>query len=75
LARPNIGQIAVPDLIGPLAKQDLVGFDAVCLVVEQAELDSVGALREQGEVHSFAVPRRSERIGLARPNAHFFFLL
>jgi hypothetical protein len=38
--------------------------------LEQAELDLRGMLGEERKVHAFAIPRRTERIGITWPNAH-----
>ena len=42
----------------------------VAVVVEQAELDVLGHLREDGEVHSGAVEVRPEGEDVARPDLH-----
>ena len=38
LARPQVGEVAVPDLVGELGQRDAVGL-APALGVEEAELD------------------------------------
>ena len=56
--------------IRPLAQANLVRLDGVVLVVEQAELDRRGALREDGEIHTLAVPYCAEGVRLAGPYTH-----
>src|SRR5690606_28756730 len=66
-AGPNVGQVAVPDLVGMLRQRHAVGL-ALAGRVEQAQLDTAGMGREQGEVDAVAVPGGAERIGLSRPD-------
>src|SRR5262249_6929651 len=71
LARPNVGEIAMPDLIGALAQADLVGLDPVVFAVEETQLHRRRVLGEEGEVATLAVPRGSEWVGFAWPDAHW----
>src|SRR5262249_28919216 len=73
LSGPYVGQVTVPDLIGPLADADLVGFDRVVLTVEETQLDASRVFGKEGEVHTLAIPRRSEWVWLAGPDTHFEF--
>src|SRR5204863_7503704 len=66
LARPDSRQIAVPVERRPLGHLDAALLLAV--VVEQAQLHAHRVLGEEREVDAFAVPRRSEREGVARPD-------
>jgi hypothetical protein len=66
-ARAQVGQIAVPDLVGELGQDDARGLAPV-IVVEQAELDLLGIRRKQGEVGAGAVPGRAQRIRQTRPD-------
>ena len=68
LARPQVGKIAVPDLVRHLRQRDPIGLLAV--VVEQAQLDLLGMRREEGEVHAGAIPAGAERIRQPRPKAN-----
>ncbi|EXI74697.1 MAG: hypothetical protein AW07_01625 [Candidatus Accumulibacter sp. SK-11] len=63
----HFGQIRMPDLIGLLGQLDTLAFLPPA-VVEQAQLDLVRVLREQGEIDPFAIPGSAQRIGLARPD-------
>ncbi len=67
LVRPQVGKVAVPDLVGHLRQRHPVGLLAVR--VEQAQLDLGGMGREQGEVDAGTIPARAERIGQPRPEA------
>ena len=66
LTGPDPGDVAVPVVRRPLGQLD-AGLAA--LVVEQAELDPLRVLREEGEVRSAPVPRRPQRKGPTRPRA------
>ena len=63
-ARPRIGQVTVPDLVGILRQGDALDL-APAALVEQAELDLGGVGREQGEVDAQPVPGGAKRIGEA----------
>ena len=69
LARPHVGQVAVPDHVGLLGQRDRQRFDFGVGRIEQAELDSRRMLGEQREVDADAVPGRAQRIRRARPDA------
>jgi hypothetical protein len=63
-ARPCIGQVSVPDLVGVLRQGDALDL-APAALLEQAELDLGGVGREQGKVDAQTVPGGAERIGEA----------
>src|SRR5258706_21327 len=63
----RVGQIAMPHLVGLLAKLDALYF-AAPLGIEQAQLDAFGLLREEREVHALPVPGRAQRMGPPRPD-------
>ena len=64
----HLGQVAVPDVAVDLGELDaLLGHLPPRPDIDQAELDLVGHLAEQGEVGAAAVEGRAERVGLARP--------
>src|SRR5215472_6267159 len=70
LAGTHVREIAVPNLIGALANADHIRFDRIVFTIEEAEIDRRCIFGEQGEVDALAVPRCSERIGFAGPDAH-----
>src|SRR4030095_4658423 len=72
VAQPRAGlrEVAVPDLVVAFLEPDARELAIAVGVVEQAELDAGGVLREQGEVDSRPVPRRTQRIGGSRPQLH-----
>jgi len=62
LARRDTGQVDVPDEAVHLSQLDLLlgdGFLVVLPAREEAELDALGNLREQGKVRPPAVPGRA----------------
>ena len=63
LARPDVGQVRMEAQRGPLRERDLL----LRVVVEQAQLDRLRHLREDGEVGARAVVGGTEREGAARP--------
>ena len=67
LARRDVGEIDVPDVLGALRQRDALDF-ASAVAVEQAKLDLGGVGGEQGEVGAAAVPIRAQRIGRASRN-------
>jgi hypothetical protein len=67
LAGLDAGQVAVPDKGVDLGQRDA---PLVLVVVEQAQLDSVGHLREDGEVGAHPVVDGAEGIPLAGPDLH-----
>src|SRR5260221_12430589 len=77
LPRADIGQIAVPHLVRALRQPDLRGLRGVILVREQAQLHAARVLGEEREVDAGPVPRGSQWIGTARPDAqcHPFIIL
>ena len=72
LAGHDPGQVAVPDQRLAFRQVD-PGLLAV--VVEQAQLDPVGDLREQREVGAAAVVGGAERVRVARPDLHASHLI
>ena len=60
LAGAQVGEVAVPDLVGELRQRDAVGL-APALGVEQAELDPAGVGGEDRDVDAGAVPGGAER--------------
>ncbi len=65
-SRRSIGQIPVPDEVGALGQARAHHLAATALV-EDADLDGIGVLGEDGEVDAVAIPRRTERVGRAWP--------
>ena len=70
LTGADVRQIAVPDLIGPIAKTDLVRLDSVVLAMKQAQLDRGRVFGKEGEVDALAVPRGAERVWFTGQDAH-----
>ncbi len=56
----------MPNLISLLSQKHPVDL-AAAIYVEQAEFHALRMLGEDREVNAFAVPRRPEGVGLARP--------
>ncbi len=67
LARLDPRHVSVPDEAVDL-DQLVSGLSTVS--VDQAELDALGHLREEGEVHAGAVIGRAERVRPPRPDVH-----
>ena len=67
LARADRGQVPVPDETVHLRERD-AGFCP--RLVEQAQFDAVGDLREQREIRPPPVPRRPQWIRGSRPDVH-----
>ena len=70
LAGRDVGQIAVPDLIGVFRHQDAMRRPRLPTWSEQTEFHARCMLGEEGEVDPAAVPRRPQRIGSPRPYSH-----
>src|SRR5690242_15300144 len=66
-ARPRLGKVAVPRLVGVLAQLDAVHF-APAVGIEQTQLDPRGMRRERSEVDPFSVPARATRVGTPGPD-------
>ena len=66
LAGADPREVAVPVERGALAELDAF-LDAA--LAEEAQLDALRVLREQGEVRPVAIPLRTEREGLPRPDS------
>src|ERR1700751_1938886 len=58
--RPNIGNVAMPDLIGVFWQLDSCEF-SFATSVEQAKLDFGGIRREEREIDALTVPTRTAR--------------
>ena len=67
LARADVRQIAVPDLIGVFGQHHPLEL-ALAAGVEQAQLDLLGVGAEQREIHAPPVEGGAERIGRAGPD-------
>jgi hypothetical protein len=67
LAGPHLRQIGMPDLIGLLRQHHAVDL-APSFGVEQAQLDLLGMLREQREIHAFSIPGCPQRVRATGPN-------
>ena len=68
LARHDVAEIAVPDILGALRQRDALEL-APALVVEQAKLDLLGIGGKQREVRAAPVPGRAQRMRGARATA------
>ena len=66
-ARPGLGQVAVPDLVGVFLEFDALDF-VTPAGIEQAQFHPGRVFREQREVDAFAVPGRAARIRISRPD-------
>src|SRR3954464_13806911 len=67
LAGPDAGQVGVPGVGGALGQLEAL-LRAVDCAVEQAQLHTVGGLREDREVRAAAVPGRPEWEGVSGPD-------
>ncbi len=67
LPRLQRGDVAVPHVARFLGQLD---ERLVAVVVEQAQLDALGVLREQGEIDPRAIPCRAERVRGSGPEFH-----
>ncbi len=59
LARPDLGQVAVPDLVGEFGQRDPLGL-APSLRIEEAELDLLRVGGEDGEIDPASIPGRAK---------------
>ena len=66
LARAHLRQTAVPDEVGALAQREAAHL-ALAGLVEEAQLELLGVLRVDREIHSLAVPGRAEGMRRAVP--------
>src|ERR1051326_1906183 len=64
LPRRDIGEIAVPDVLGALGQRDASGL-AAAVAVEQAQLDLLGIGGKQRKVGTAPIPRRAQRVRTA----------
>ena len=71
LSGTRIREIAVPGLIGVFGKRNAVKLSPPA-GIEEAELDLLGVLGEEREVHPPPVPGRAARIRLTRPDSEPF---
>src|ERR1035437_704763 len=69
-AGPGVGQVAVRDPVGGYRHGDAFHRDGVVGMLEDAELDGGGMLREEGKVDPFAVPGGPEWVGPSGPDPH-----
>ncbi len=68
----GFGQVAVPDLVGLLRHRDSLRLTpAAC--VEDAQLNLLGVLAEQGEIHPPSVPGCPQWVRTAAPYRHVAF--
>jgi hypothetical protein len=72
LTGPQIGKIAVPDLVSVFRQRDAGGF-AVAFFVEQAQFDALGVLGENRDIDPLAVPDCAARMRTAGPHARAEF--
>src|SRR6185312_427251 len=70
LSGPDVGEIAMPDLVVALAQCDARALDGIVGTAEEAQLDPRRVFRKDGEVDTFAIPGRAEWVRLAGPDAH-----
>ena len=70
LPRPDAGQIAVPDEVGPLRQRDARLFLRRVGAFEEAQLHTLGMFREDRDVNAGPVPGRAERVRLPGPEPH-----
>ncbi len=66
LAGLQLGEEAVPDVVGAFGEPDAVRLGPP-EIVEEAQLDAGGVFGKEREVDAVAAPRRAERVGLALP--------
>jgi hypothetical protein len=72
LARPNVGQVAMPDQVAALGDGNPLAFLRVVGRIKQAQFDFRRAFGKQREVSSVAVPRCPQGIRFSWPNSHRF---
>jgi hypothetical protein len=68
LAGNDVGEIAVPHVVGALGQSDALDL-APAFLVEQAQFDLLGMGTEQREVRAATVPGRAKRMGFPGLNA------
>jgi hypothetical protein len=68
LARPDVGNIAVPNVVAALRQNNAFEF-AAALLVEQAQLDLLRMGREQREIGAAPVPGGAQRVRRAGGNS------
>ena len=59
LAGARVGKVHVPDMVAPLAHRDPRDLLTAVGPVEEAELDALGVLREEGKVDAATIPGRA----------------
>ncbi len=64
-----VGQVAMPDLVGALAKPDPVCFSTRTARIEKTEVDGCSVFAEESEIDALSIPRGTKWIGLAGPDA------
>src|SRR4026209_1277507 len=70
LSWPYLGEVHVPDENSAFFDPNTVRFLRPVRSPEETELHRRRIFREQREIHSLAVPRRSQGIGTPRPDSH-----
>ena len=70
LPRQDLGQVNMPDLVGPFRHRQTLRRLRRVDRVEETELDLGGILRKEGEIDALAVPGRPEWIRIPWPYAH-----
>ena len=61
LSRAQARKIYVPDVVGALGNSDYRTGNRRIRSIEEANVDSIGTFREEGEIDSASVPCRSQR--------------
>lgn len=72
LARPQIRQKRVPDLVRALAQRNARALVRALGRVKEAQLHGGGVLGENGEVDAVTGPGGAQRKGIPRPDAHAY---
>ena len=67
-AGPHVGEVGVPQEVGPVGERDALGLHGVVRPVVEAEVDARRVLGEEREVHALAVPRGALRVRTPRPD-------
>src|SRR5688500_5315136 len=71
LARPDVRQVAVPDLVVAFLERNARSLDGGIVALEQAQVHAGRVLREDGEVDAFAIPGCAKGIWLPWPYPHY----
>ena len=70
LTGQNGGEVAMPNLVGPFAELDALGFNRVGGRMEEAEFDLLRVFRKEGEVNARTLPGGPERVRAAGLGLH-----